>query len=305
MFIGHKKQWQLLKTSVKTGKIAHAYLFLGESQIGKRTVAIEFIKLLNCQNNKKPCQTCRSCQDIEKGRHPDLITIEPQGQIKISQIRDLQWQLALHPYSAPFKTAIIDEAHLLNLEAASAFLKTLEEPKGKTVVILITPYAEMMLATILSRVQTIKFYPVSFLEIERYLKEKGSSSAHRLSSLSLGRPGRAIDYLNDPQKLENREQKVQDLVKITQSNLAYRFQYANDLNKDPQNFKETLDIWLNYLRTILLLKIGIKKDNDLPMIDYSLPKLSKILSSIEETIHWLSSTNINSKLALETLMLKL
>ena len=110
--IGHQKQRQLLKVLSESSRIPHGLLFSGQDQLGKKTLAIEFIKYLNCLSKKKPCQTCRSCQDIDKNNHPDFILIEPDGkEIKISQIRDLIWKLSLYSYSAPFKTAIIDNAH--------------------------------------------------------------------------------------------------------------------------------------------------------------------------------------------------
>jgi len=88
MLIGHQKIWQFLKKAIEMDKLSHAYLFFGEESLGKRKLAKEFIKLLNCQNSDKPCQTCHSCQDIEKEVHPDLILIEPKKkEIQIAQIR--------------------------------------------------------------------------------------------------------------------------------------------------------------------------------------------------------------------------
>ncbi len=333
MILGHKKQWNILKRTVEAGKYAHAYLFSGEPQIGKKTVALEFIKLLNCQCNdtrNRPCNTCRSCRDIQKQHHPDLIVIEPQGstsryatgkknvsdeasstkkEIKISQIRRLQWQLSLHSYSAPFKIAILNEAHTLNLEAASAFLKTLEEPKGKTIVILITPYPEMMLTTILSRVQMIKFYSVDLLEIENYLIKKGFSKerAREYAFFSLGKPGKAINYLTNSQTLRDREDKIRELAKIINSDLAYRFQYAKELSQNFQVLQDVLDVWLNCFRAALLSKIRAEKSSifAIDFSKYSITRLKSILDLIQKTNFLLFSTNINTKLALEILMIEI
>lgn len=313
MIIGHQKQWQFLKKSFELGRLPHALLFSGQSQLGKKTIARQFIKLLNCQNQNfkaRPCQSCRNCQDIQKGVYPDLKEIQPKGrEIQISQIRELEYYLSLRPYSAPLKTVIIDKAHLMNQEAQSAFLKTLEEPKGETLLILITQYPEMLLPTIFSRTEHLKFYPVSFSEIENYLKLQGTSQslARELASFSFGRPGIALNFLLDPQKLENRNQKIKEIIKISSSELSLRFQYAKDLSQNPQNLKEILNVWLRYLRNTLLIKIGSKTERRTEdhFKNYSIIKLKNILRVTQNINYLLSTTNVNPRLALEILMLEL
>ncbi|MBZ9571818.1 hypothetical protein KJA15_00565 [Patescibacteria group bacterium] len=305
MILGHQKQWKFLKKSAELERISHSLLFYGEEKLGKKTIALEFIKLLNCQNpqfSKRPCQICRSCQDIQKRQHTDVLLIEPiNKEIQISQIRDLSWKLALKPYSASIKSAIIDKAHFMNREAQSCFLKTLEEPKGKTLLILITEYPEILLPTILSRVQKIKFYPIKRAEIEKYLLTQGVSQkfASKISQLSLGKPGEALDFLLDPKKIENQEKRLKELISVLNSNLVSRFQYAKDLSLKPQNLKEILEIWLRYFRDILFSNI------DHPSEKYSLKKLKSILKLIQNTIFFLSTTNVNPRLALENLLMEL
>ena len=161
LIIGHQKQWQYLKKLAETDKLPHALLFYGQEKLGKKTFALEFVKWL-------------LKDDIEKRQHPDFIFIEPEEkEIKISQIRELIWRLSLKPSLAPLKAAIINQAHCMNQEAQSCFLKTLEEPKGKTVLILVSEYPEALFPTILSRLQKIRFYPPKLAEMDDYLKEKG------------------------------------------------------------------------------------------------------------------------------------
>jgi DNA polymerase-3 subunit delta' len=319
MLIGHQKQWQFLKKSFELGKISHAYLFFGQEKLGKKTLAFEFIKLLNCQNpnyTQKPCQKCRNCQEIQKSilsqteQHPDLAIIQPgdsknlssKEEIQISQIRDLIWRLSLKPFSAPFKAAIIDKAHLMNQEAQSCFLKTLEEPKGNAALILITEYPEMLLPTILSRVQKIKFYPVPTSEIENFLMKKGTikSEAQGLAKLAFGRPGLALDLLLKPELLKNRKQIFSDISKMISPkvDLVSRFDFAKNLSSEPKEVRQTLEIWLDYFRDILIS--SIKKDKDYPMA-----KLKNIIRNIQNTIFLLSTTNINPRLALEVLLIDL
>jgi len=330
VLIGHKKQWQFLKKSAELGRVSHAYLFYGQEKIGKKTMAFEFVKMLNCQSpdsSKRPCQTCPSCQEIQKSlsldieQHPDLAVIEPKKfvskktslkkeEIQISQIRDLNWRLSLHSFSSPFKAAIIDKAHSMNQEAQSCFLKTLEEPKGNTVLILITEYPEMLLATIRSRIQKIKFNPVEKTEIESFLKSQGVSEekAKELTSFSFGKPGLALDFLKDLKNFENQKQKIAELLKIASKNstISSKFNYAKDVSFENKDLKEILEVWLRYFRGILLLRIKQNQEQKTESFNhYSVPKLESIINNIQNTIFLISKTNINPKLALEVLMLEL
>lgn len=305
MIIGHQKQWQFLKKSAETNRLSHAYLFFGQERLGKKTLALEFIKFLNCQNNNqlsKPCQQCSSCKDIQKRQHPDLFWIEPVGkEIQISQIRNLQWRLSLRPFLAPFKSAIIDQAHCMNSEAQSCILKTLEEPSGKAILILITEYPELLFPTILSRAQKIRFSPVPISEIEDYLKKQRISQEKKdkISFLSLSKPGLAIDFILNPQKLEYQNQKVKEMIQIRQSDLIFRFQYIKDAVSKKYNIKELLDIWLRYFREILFKTL--KNDQT----GYSLDRVKSIINTIQNINFLISTTNVNQRLALEQLMLEI
>ena len=296
MIIGHQFQWQYLKNLVEMGEISHAYLFDGPKQIGKKKVAIEFIKLLFGPENY---------QNIEKGIHPDLILIEPErGQIQISQIRELNSRFNFYPLAAPFKVAIIDEAHCMNNQAQSSFLKFLEEPKGKTIFILITPFSKMLLPTVLSRTQIVKFYRVSDSEIKRYLQSQNIAEkiVNEIVEFSEGKPGRAIDFLSNSQKLEKEKEGLQEIIKLTNSDLAFRFQYAKNLSKDSRNLTEVLESWTRHFRKILISRItrpGLVDETRFRS------KLIKTLNLIQRINFLISTTNINRRLALEILMLEL
>ena len=303
--LGHHRIWQFLKKSAEIGKISHAYLFFGPDKVGKKTTALEFIKFLNCKESnltKEPCQQCQSCKALQKKSQPDLILIEPKKkEIQISQIRELSWRLSLRPYSVPFKSAIIDEAHLMNQEAQNALLKTLEEPKGQTVIFLITAFPELLFPTIVSRTERIRFSSVPQKEIRDYLKEQGVSEekSKNLISISLGKPGEIINFLSHPQKLEDRTQRIKDLKELINSPLSFRFQYAKRKAQDPKALKEILNLWLRYFRNNLFSVLGR------PSEKYSLPKLKKIINLTQDIIFLTSKTEINPRLALEILLLEL
>ncbi len=284
--IGHQKQWEFLKKSAELGKLSHAYLFTGQEKLGKKRVALEFLSLLFGQ---------------DPSGHPDLILLQPIGtQIQISQIRDLSWQLSLKPYSAKIKAAIIDQAHLMNAEAQNCFLKTLEEPRGNTILILITEYPEFLFPTIRSRCEIIKFYPLPKKEIEDYLKEQGikEREVQIISQISEGKLGVAIDFLKEPKKLKEREELINELIKLTKSDLIFRFQYAKKISKRP-DLKEILNLWLSYFRENLISNLNSQAN---PKI---LKKLTMILQKIQSTNFLISTTNVNPRLALEILMLEI
>ena len=312
MIIGHQKIWQFLKSSVEIERLSHAYLFFGEESLGKRKLAKEFIKLLNCQNSEKPCQTCRSCQDIENEVYPDLILIEPRKkEIQIAQIRELKNSLTLRSYFGGYKAVIIDDAQALNQEAYSCLLKTLEEPLGKAVLILVASTRESLPKTILSRVEQIKFKKVPSIEIENYLKNQGAKEkeAKEISLISKNKPGLAINYFQESDKLEKEKKFIQDFLKIKKSPLGIRFQYVKDLTEN-QNLREVLKIWLRFLRDVLLSKIGVKhheifKDFYPEVENFTIPKLKRILNLCQNIHSLISSTNVNQKLALEMLLLEL
>lgn len=292
MIVGHQRQWEFLKRSAELGKLSHAYLFCGEEQLGKKTVALEWVSSIF---NQSPA-------DLLKGRSPDFIFIAPlQKEIQISQIHDLNWWLSLRPFSAPYKVAILDQAHAMNQEAQNCFLKTLEEPKGNSVVILITEYPESLFATIRSRTEIIKFYPVAKTEIKNYLKKQGveERKAELISQISEGKPGKAVDFLNSPEKLEEREKLLKEIQEVISDDIAARFLYAQKIAQS-QQLKEILKLWLLTFRNNLISSLDSEKS-----FSKETGKLIKILKKIEENYFLISTTNINSRLALETIMLEI
>lgn len=289
MIVGHQKQWQFLKQAATLERLSHAYLFAGPSKLGKKTIALKWLSLiLN--------------YPLEEKQHPDFILIEPRKKtIQISQIRELIWKLSLKASLSTWKTAIIDQAHLMGAAAQHALLKSLEEPKGKAILILISEKRESLFPTILSRCETIKFYPVRKSEIQKFLQKKGLSlkEAEKIATISEGKPGSAIDFLSDPEKIKRREKIIEELIEISKSPLILRFKYAKTLSQE-ESLRDILDIWLSYLREALLTKV----QGSSSFGEYSSSELKNILSELQKTILLISTTNVNSRLALDTLMLK-
>jgi DNA polymerase-3 subunit delta' len=148
-----------LQRSLRDNRLAHAYLFAGPHGSGKAAMATTLAQALNClQNKHDACGQCQSCLDIKK--HPDVHWVKPESksrQIKIEQIREFANTIALKPMMARTKVGIIVDAECMNEAAQNAFLKTLEEPPDRTVMLLLTTEPQRLLPTILSRCLRISF----------------------------------------------------------------------------------------------------------------------------------------------------
>jgi DNA polymerase-3 subunit delta' len=286
--IGHSFQLYLLKKALEKERLSHAFLFSGPEKVGKKTVAFSF--------------SSQILQTKELKNHPDFIFLEPKkegiflGVIGIDQIRELILRLSLKPLKAKKKVAIIDEAHLMTLEAQNSFLKTLEEPKGECVIFLITEHPQWLLPTITSRCQEIKFYLVSKEIMLQFLKDKkvDQKLAEKLVEISQGRPGRLIEYLIQ-EKLSKREEYILLLKKVPFLSLKERLDLAEKLSRD-ENLKEILIFWLEYVREIL-----IKRLSDLQKTE----KLKTFLKNLEELFLLLSRYSLNLNLALDNFFLKI
>ncbi len=174
--VGHRGAIDILKGALFEDRLAHAYLFSGPDGIGKRLVALNFAKAINCldiQEDRESCDDCVSCRKIESQNHPDVCIVEPEGRfIKIGQVRELQRRLQFRAMEGRFKVCIIDGADCMNPASANALLKTLEEPAERTLLILIAVSMNSIPATVLSRCQKIRFSPIGLEEIIPWLEEK-------------------------------------------------------------------------------------------------------------------------------------
>jgi len=316
MLVGHKTQWDFLKKIALTQKIPQAMIFSGVDSLGKKKIALEFIKFLNCENKnfeKGSCQNCLPCKLIEKGQHPDLILLAPEKKdIQISQIRELQKTLNLRPRLSVFKSVIIDNAESLNSESQNCLLKTLEEPKGATVLILITSRIESLFETIRSRCQILKFYPVHLQELkENFKTQVPEEELQKMFLLSFGKPGKVLDFLKDSQKFSEELKTFKEIELLLELDLVKKFSFSQNFFKKENSgtylnyFLETFE---DYLRLVFLKKIGVRNEIlnsfDLKIPErYSILEIKEVIDSVENLKILTSQTNINPKLAFENLMI--
>ena len=251
-----------LRRSAASGRSSHAYLFLGGAGAGKRLIANTFAKALQCEGEKRPCDSCKSCHAFNHGNHPDVIYFQPLKNGKTYTIEDVREQLLetvdLKPFQYEKKIYIIEKADTLNIQSQNALLKTLEEPPAHAVFLLLAERAEAFLPTILSRVVVMKIRPLSAETIADYLMQAGhlAEESHILSAYAQGRIGQALELVEDEGFREMRQDilgKLEALPSMSEGDaylLAKEFEvYKNDLR-----FLDIMELWYRDLLTAKSLR---------------------------------------------------
>ena len=171
--VGQSALTTTLKNAVKSGKLAHAYLFCGPRGVGKTTCARIFAKAINCEHPREDgeaCNTCESCQAFNEQRSYNIFELDAASNNGVDQIKTLMEQTRIPPQVGKYKVFIIDEVHMLSAAAFNAFLKTLEEPPSHVIFILATTEKHKILPTILSRCQIYDFERMSVANTIAHLK---------------------------------------------------------------------------------------------------------------------------------------
>lgn len=325
--VGQDRAVSLLQRSLERGILAHAYLFVGPPHVGKMTLALNLAQALNCEATEPPCGECTSCQKIALAKHADVQIIglvndanlaeaKPRVEIGIDQIRQMQHSSSLPPFEGRYKVFIIDGAELLSIEAANCLLKTLEEPLGKVIFILLTTNERLLPATVISRCQRLELFPLTASAVEAVLNERGvePQKAKLLARLSHGCLGWALSAAVD-ESLQQRAEVIDRLLDIINADYEERFAYASQLvaqfNKSRGLVQEVLDLWLDWWRDLMLVKVG--SSDTITNIDrlatlvemargYNLAQIRAFINSIQAAGEQLRQ-NANPQLVLEVLML--
>jgi DNA polymerase-3 subunit gamma/tau len=171
--VGQEHITATLKNAIKTGRIAHAFLFTGPRGVGKTTTARILAKVLNCENpvNFEPCNECSICKSINDSQSIDIIEIDGASNRGIDEIRTLRESVKYPPAHGKYKVYIIDEVHMLTKESFNAFLKTLEEPPAHTIFIFATTDIHKVPLTIISRCQRFDFRRIQLDVIKKQLQK--------------------------------------------------------------------------------------------------------------------------------------
>ena len=251
-----------LRRSAASGRSSHAYLFLGGAGAGKRLIANTFAKALQCEGEKRPCDSCKSCHAFNHGNHPDVIYFQPLKNGKTYTIEDVREQLLetvdLKPFQYEKKIYIIEKADTLNIQSQNALLKTLEEPTAHAVFLLLAERAEAFLPTILSRVVVMKIRPLSAETIADYLMQAGhlAEESHILSAYAQGRIGQALELVEDEGFREMRQDILGKLEVLPSMSEGDAYLLAKDLEgyKNDLRFLDIMELWYRDLLTAKSLR---------------------------------------------------
>ncbi|MGM0409925.1 MAG: DNA polymerase III subunit delta' [Bacillota bacterium] len=317
--IDQKEVVDILQEELKEERINHAYLFYGKEGIGKKTLAIEFARALLCNEMKNDsCNNCRSCRRIEHRNHPDLKIIESEEKsknLKISQIRELQREIAYKPYESEYKIYIIDGAENMTVQAANSLLKTLEDPPSYAIIILIAEEINRLLPTVISRCQNLSFSNISRKNIEDFLLDRGVSNkkVKLISGLARGSIAKALEIsAND--KFLNERKKIYDFLKdINDIKKVEIFSQVEEMMKLLKDEFPLFNLLSSWYRDIIIYKSGNHKQlvnfdykNEIKKEAkrYSLNELLKIVNLINEHQNYIDR-NAFKDLTLQVLFLKI
>lgn len=256
--IGNEKAVKYLKKVIEAGNAAGTYIFIGPSSLGKATLALAFSNELIGGTSAKNNSSTSFNADLHI-----LECEEGKKNISITQVREMIKALSLSSFLNSYKIGIIKEADKLSVEAQNALLKTLEEPRDKVVLILIAENETSLLPTILSRGQKIYFQKVESEIIYDYLIDNYGakrSLARDLANISLGRPYRAVKFLEDSNAYENYCRKAELLLKSISLGINDRLLNLSQVFSDKSysqtaisDAREIISIFEGILRDLLLI----------------------------------------------------
>ncbi len=277
--IGHTEVIENLLKRIKENRLHHAMMFYGRLGIGKRTLAKEFIKAINCKDfDNEPCEKCNNCKWINENKHPDVIIItngiraesldirlvqnkgsangepdaaeetssSPKKEITIDQIRYLEEIIYTSPVEAKYRVIFIIDAETFNKNSANAFLKTLEEPPGNTIIVMTTSFLGMVPVTIRSRTEKIRLKPLSDADMKRLLSEKISySSEYTDIVLHLLKGGLNRKILStDDESLKEYLDMAADFVNSGKITVEEILEAANTLTRSNDRAERELRIYI-------------------------------------------------------------
>ncbi|MCX3067307.1 DNA polymerase III subunit gamma/tau [Cetobacterium somerae] len=274
---GEQEIVQTLKNSLKSNRLAHAYLFTGPRGVGKTSIARLMAKGVNCLTNgitDTPCNVCENCKEISMGNFLDLIEIDAASNRGIDEIRQLKEKINYSPTKGRKKVYIIDEVHMLTKEAFNALLKTLEEPPEHVLFILATTEPDKILPTIISRCQRYDFKSVNYRDMREKLLYIVDSEGYKIDEPSLvaiyeASSGSMRDSISILERLMiNTEEKniviekTEDVLGITPLKTIDLFIEAIENKNQSQGIELLEDIWKNSIDIELFFKDLAKRAKD-------------------------------------------
>ena len=322
---GHEAVVEAFTRAVRRGRLAHAYLFVGPSGVGKRLFAVELAKALLCEQRPtgrfEACDRCPACAQVEAGTHPDFFTAakpEEKAEFPIDLMRELCQHFSLKAARGRGKVVVIDDADDLNDESANCFLKTLEEPPPGSVLILIGSSTDRQKSTIVSRCQVVRFRPLPTEMVSDLLRAGGVEDTDMrevLSRLSGGSPGQAL-ALADPELWKFRRTLLQGLTRPRSDSIALAkawVEFVQDASKEAVHQRRrarlVLRLLIDFLREALafgLNREGRAGGEDRPLLEALAGRTDgeKITTLLERCLEadFQIERNVGTPLVLEALV---
>ena len=260
--VGQQALTTTLKNAVKSGKLAHAYLFCGPRGVGKTTCARIFAKAINCEHpttDGEACNECESCKAFGEGRSYNIFELDAASNNSVENIKSLMEQTRIPPQVGRYKVFIIDEVHMLSTAAFNAFLKTLEEPPAHVIFILATTEKHKILPTILSRCQIYDFERMTVPNIINHLKRVAEKENIQFDEEALNVIAEKADGgMRDALSI------FDQAASFSQGNITYQ-KVIEDLNVlDAENYFNIIDLALEnkVSEVMVLLNTVINKGFD-------------------------------------------
>lgn len=316
---GHEKVITRLGREIEQHRVHHAHLFAGPEGIGKAVVARAFAQRLLCATPKgiDACGTCPACLKCMTNNHPDWLWVEPDGaSIKIRQAREIAAATRYRPNEGDRRVIVIEQVETMADPAANALLKTIEEPGGQTLFILLTASPNRLLPTIRSRCAIVHFAALSAELTRDILLEHGvdAAKADTLARLSQGSPGQALRMFEQV-TWEERESELAALIQIANGNAFAGMRLASEIaeNTDRVDLDARFVAWLWIMRDVAVVlstgRIDLVHNQDQ---ERGIQKLAHLLSA-PRVFDWIDALerarmriqgNVNLRLILESLVLE-
>jgi DNA polymerase-3 subunit delta' len=262
--LGQDSALTVLRRAIAARKLAQAYLFSGPAGVGKVTTAVALAAALSCEQAPgEGCADCPSCSKVERGLHPDLFLIAPDGaQIKIDQVRALEQHLGYPPHEGRYRVVVLDGAEQLNVHAANALLKSVEEPRPATLFVLVSATTHRLAPTLVSRCQRIRFAPLDPSTVLSILERDGAGDAaqqREAAALSGGSAQRAMRLLEGEHLALVQQTTAALLQAASSTSVLPLFEAVAEAGKDRPALVEVLDCLRVWLRDLLLVREGIEQ----------------------------------------------
>ncbi len=273
--LGQDRVVSLLRRTWRSGRLGQAYCFSGPAGVGKRTTALALAQAVNClapvdlaggEGEPDACGVCRSCRKIAAGQHPDVAVVTPEDKtvISIEQIRDLTARASLCAYEGTTKVWILDPADQMQEPAANAFLKTLEEPSGRSLFLLVTPAVNVLLPTIRSRCQEVRFDLLGEAALRAILvrQGRGPDEAAAAAALAGGSAERALTL--DPAEASAARETLIAEWREALGSLPRLLDFGERYANDRARLETDLDALQEVVRDLALVAAGGEAADLLP-----------------------------------------